>query len=473
MKYDYWSRKNSRLNFMREKKKSPVKVFIFLLCFAAAYLIMAKAGSYLFAPSTGQKPADQGPVGADLDDKAKDAAANPAGRKSLSEKAVPADPWAVALGSGPREKTVTVATGDTLIDILLDAGLPNPEAYGVVNVMKDVFDPADLRQGQELRLAFADQPEDASLFKGLCLKLDVEREVQVMRCPDQEFKAREFVRELEIRPARAAAEIDSSLYEAALDADLPIQILMQMVRAYSYDVDFQRDIQPGDRFEILYEEKIDRNGDMLASGGLLMAVLHTRGRDLPIYRFETGGEDDFFDANGKSVRKTLMVTPIDGARISSRYGMRRHPIQGYNRMHRGLDFAAPSGTPIMAAGDGIVEYAGRNGGYGNYIRIRHPNDYKTIYGHMSKYARGIRKGARVKQGDTIGYVGSTGLSTGPHLHYEVQYRRKAVNPASVKTPPGRTLAGQELQKFLLAKKQLEQTCASLKIGSRSAEVRND
>ena len=154
---------------------------------------------------------------------------------------------------------------------------------------------------------------------------------------------------------------------------------------------------------------------------------------MPIYRYETtDGEVDLYNEKGQSVRKTLMVTPVDGARLSSRYGMRRHPIKGYSCMHKGLDFAAPTGTPIMASGDGIVEYAGRKSGYGNYIRIRHANEYQTVYGHMSKFASDIRKGTRIRQRQIIGYVGSTGLSTGPHLHYEVIYRGKSVNPASVK-----------------------------------------
>ncbi len=480
MEYDYRSRKDSRINFKRKKKINPAKLIVLLLGLLAAYLLLSKGSSYLFAPSAEKPTAQKVAARADINEMSGSSAemsesnAEMPGSNADAEIAVPLDPWDLAFGAGLQKKTVTVSSGDTLINILLDAGLPNPEAYGLVTVMKDVFNPADLRQGQELVLSFAEEMEAAPLFKGLCLKLDVDREVQVMRCPDQEFQAREWVRELEVRPARAAAEIDSSLYEAAVAADLPLQILMQVVRAYSYDIDFQRDIHPGDRFEVLYEEKIDEKGDVLKSGGLLHAVLHTRGRTLPIYRFENAkGEADFFDEQGKSVRKTLMVTPIDGARISSRYGMRRHPVQGYNKMHRGLDFAAPTGTPIMAAGDGIVEYAGRNGGYGNYIRIRHPNEYKTVYGHMSRYAKGMRSGARVRQGDTIGYVGSTGISTGPHLHYEVQHGKKTVNPASVKTPPGRTLEGEELQKFFLAKKLLEKTYVSLGSATQSARLPED
>ena len=190
---------------------------------------------------------------------------------------------------------------------------------------------------------------------------------------------------------------------------------------------------------------------------------------MPIYLHETkDGERDYFDADGKSVRKTLMVTPIDGARISSGYGMRRHPIQGYNRMHRGLDFAAPTGTPVMAAGNGIVEYAGRKGSFGHYIRIRHPNAYHTVYAHLSRYGNGIRSGVRVQQGQVIGYVGSTGVSTGPHLHYEVHHQGRHVNPATVRTPPGRILEGLSFERFRMTKVAMDELYAAIENESRIA-----
>ncbi|NLA74728.1 MAG: M23 family metallopeptidase [Deltaproteobacteria bacterium] len=201
---------------------------------------------------------------------------------------------------------------------------------------------------------------------------------------------------------------------------------------------------------------LDSNGNFVNGGELLYASMNTRVVPITIYRYQTAdGEIDMYDAKGCSVRKTLMATPIDGARLSSSYGMRRHPILGYTRMHKGLDFAAPSGTPIMAAGDGVIEFAGKKGGYGNYISIRHANGYQTAYGHMKGFASGIKKGARVKQGNVIGYVGSTGVSTGPHLHYEVLYNKKHVNPASVKTPSGRILKDNELEDFLRLKHELE------------------
>ncbi len=373
------------------------------------------------------------------------------------------DPWDLRLGDHLTEKVIRIAPGDTLINILQKSGLATSESFRVVNILKEVFDPRNLRQGQALHLMFEDDTEDFEpVFQGLRLELAVGREVQLINCTDLGLMAREYNITLETRPTTAMVEINSSLYQGAVDAGLPLDILMQVIRAYSFDVDFQRDIRPGDRVEVLYEEKINTEGDFIKTGAVLFASLDTRGRSLPIYRYETlDGETDFFDADGKSVRKTLMVTPIDGARISSGYGMRRHPIQGFNRMHKGLDFAAPTGTPIMAAGNGVIEQAGRNGSYGHYIRIRHPNEYHTAYAHLSRYASGIRSGVRVRQGQVIGYVGSTGASTGPHLHYEVHHRGSHVNPATVKTPPGRTLEGDERNRFQVAKANLEKLHASL------------
>ncbi|MGM0539203.1 MAG: peptidoglycan DD-metalloendopeptidase family protein [Thermodesulfobacteriota bacterium] len=348
-----------------------------------------------------------------------------------------------------------------MIDILRKADLSRSQAHGIIKTLEEVYDPRKLGQGQKVALAFTEH-SDHQRLQGVRIKMDAVRDVQVVRNKEGSFTPREVTRELQTKPALAEAKIESNLYQAALDAGLPIQVLIEIIKAYSYDLDFQRDIQAGDKIEVLYEEKVDEKGRVLTAGSALYACLQTRDRDISIYRYQTSDEEtDFYDSEGKSVRKTLMVTPIDGARISSGYGMRRHPIQGYNKMHKGLDFAAPSGTPIMAAGDGVVEFAGRNGGYGNYIRIRHPNQYKTVYGHLSKYGQGLTQGARVKQGEVIGYVGSTGRSTGPHLHYEVHHRGEHVNPSAVDTPPGRTLAGEELKRFKVAKKKLKNSYNSL------------
>lgn len=384
-------------------------------------------------------------------------------------------PWEQDFGTAIKKVTVTVSAGDTLSSVLRWARVKDEVAGEVIKALKTVFDPGNLRKGHEMSLDFVSYDGYKPVFQCLHLKLNAREEIVVMRGIDQGFKARTTSRELESRFNQAKATIQSSLYQAARDADLPIEILMQMLRAYVYDIDFQRDIHPGDRIEVLYEEKVDdSNGEYIEAGAVLYAAVHTRNKALRVYRHETSdGFSHLFNSEGKSVRKALMLTPIDGAHISSGYGMRKHPILGYNKMHRGLDFAAPEGTPIMAAGDGIVEAAGPRGSYGNYIRIRHPNLYQTVYGHLSDYARGIKSGVRVKQGEIIGYVGSTGRSTGPHLHFEVRRSGKAINPARVKTPPGRTLEGKELEAFRRTKNKLDKLYASFsndkKLAARTAE----
>ncbi len=360
------------------------------------------------------------------------------------------------------KKSISVSSGDTLIELLVKEGMESGTAHAAITALKKVFNPRQLRKGQEIILAFEISDNGDYMFHDLSIRLDSTREVRVTRSSEDSFTSKEILYKLDAKPVRSAAEISSSLYDAAIGTGMPVEVLVQMITAYSYDVDFQRDIRPGDKFEALYDKMYDEKGNYVEGGPILYAVLKTNGRTLPIYRFKTAdGEVDLYDENGKSVRKTLMVTPINGARLSSGYGMRRHPILGYSRMHRGLDFAAPRGTPIMASGDGVVEYAGRKGGYGRYIRIRHANHYETAYGHMSRFASGIRKGVRVKQGQTIGYVGSTGLSTGPHLHYEILHNGRSINPSAVKTPPTKTLKGKELEKFFMAKKELETLYASL------------
>ena len=221
-----------------------------------------------------------------------------------------------------------------------------------------------------------------------------------------------------------------------------------MIRIYSFDVDFQRELQPGDSFEVLYEALFENDGSLAKTDGVLYASLTLSGQRLDMYNFTPhSGHSDFFDSKGQSVRKTLMRTPIDGARLSSRFGMRKHPVLGYSRLHKGTDFAAPRGTPVYAAGDGVVESAGRNGAYGKYVRIRHNSTYKTAYAHMRRIAKGMRRGKRVRQGQVIGYVGSSGRSTGPHLHYEVLRGGRQVNPLKIKLPSGEKLKSADLESF--------------------------
>lgn len=362
----------------------------------------------------------------------------------------------------PEDRVVTVARGDTLMKLLTENGVDRSAAHTAIQRLSDVYDVRRLQIGQDLVLTFQEQSTGPA-FLGLSLRPDAEREIVVLADAEAGFVAQETVRELEKRDDFAAAEIQSSLFEAALDAGMPIDVLIALVRVFSFDVDFQRDIQVGDRFEVLFDTYEDELGNRVRNGDIQYAAMTLSGKTVAFYRYTPdSGITDYFSPNGQSVRKTLMRTPIDGARLSSGFGMRKHPILGYSKMHKGVDFAARTGTPIMAAGDGVVEIAGRNGGYGNYVRLRHNSSIKTAYAHLHKFAKGTRKGARVKQGDIIGYVGSTGRSTGPHLHYEVMVDGRQKNPMSVKLPAGEQLKGPDLKKFRTFLPVVEQRVALLR-----------
>ena len=283
------------------------------------------------------------------------------------------------------------------------------------------------------------------------------------RNEDGSFGGKEIMHEFTEGFVRAAGTIDNSLFLDGERAGVPAQIIVEMIRMYSYSVDFQREIRTGDSFELVYERFVDENGDVAKTGQVLAASLTLSGKPLTYYHFHPKGEPraDYFNAKGQSVRKTLMRTPIDGARLSSGFGKRKHPILGYTRMHKGTDFAAPHGTPIKAAGDGVINYIGTKGSYGRYIRIRHNGEYSTAYAHMRGYRRGLKKNSRVTQGQIIGYVGTSGRSTGPHLHYEVLKNGQQVNPLSIKLPTGIKLAGANLKSFLAYREEMDTRAASL------------
>ena len=238
-----------------------------------------------------------------------------------------------------------------------------------------------------------------------------------------------------------------SLYKAALDEKIPANTIIEFASIYGFQVDFQRDIRKQDKFQIMYEVFLNEKNEIVENGEILFANLKLSGQDNSLYYFDDKKNEGHYDKNGKSVKKALMKTPINGARLSSPFGMRKHPIDGFNKMHRGTDFAAPLGTPIMASGDGIIKKAGWCGGGGNCVKIKHNSTYQTVYAHMSKFARGIKPGVRVKQGQTIGFVGSTGKSTGPHLHYEVIVNGKKVNSQKLKLPSGKILKGKDRKLF--------------------------
>ena len=256
--------------------------------------------------------------------------------------------------------------------------------------------------------------------------------------------------------------IKNNLYSSAVEGGVEPNIIIEFARIFGFEVDFQRDIRKGDWFEILYEKFEDDNNKVRDTGKIIYASMFVNGEEINLYNFKYKNEEDYYDIKGKSITKSLMKTPINGARLSSSFGMRKHPILGYNKMHRGTDFAAPSGTPIMASGSGTVTRARWCGGGGNCIKIKHNSTYETIYAHMKAFAKGIREGKKVKQGQIIGYVGSTGLSTGPHLHYEVVVNGKKVNSQKLKLPSGKTLKGNERKEFEIKRIKIDLKLSDLR-----------
>ena len=320
----------------------------------------------------------------------------------------------------------------------------------IIQTLNKTYDLKNLRIGQQVNL-FINKKD---IVNKIVIPYDFTTDIVISIINKQvELTKLKLVIDKEIESKKYT--ITTSIYEDGILNKVPVVILSELIKLYSFDVDFQRDIRVNDQLEFSYEVLYNETRDQVAFGQLKYASLKLQGTLLNYFIFKTDeGYTDYFDLKGKNVKKALMKTPIDGARLSSSYGMRKHPISGYNKMHKGVDFAAPRGTPIYAAGNGVVEFVGRNGGYGKYIRLRHNNSYKTAYAHLSKYKKGLHKGYRVNQGDIIGYVGSTGRSTGPHLHYEIIYQGKQINPMKMKLPPRKTLKGKELERFNLSRKKI-------------------
>jgi murein DD-endopeptidase MepM/ murein hydrolase activator NlpD len=352
-------------------------------------------------------------------------------------------------------REMRVANGETLAGLLSRAGASSSDANAVLSSIADVYNPRRLRPGQAISLYFQRDGGEARLT-GVAFRSEPGASVAANRTAAGGFEAREVQMPLTFEIARIAAPVETSLYASALQLGATDREVAALADAFSYDVDFQRDVRPGDNFELVFERFYDDEGNTVRTGDLLFVSLESSRGSREFYQFMAPGDSrpDWYDADGKGARRFLMKTPINGARLSSGYGMRRHPILGYSRMHRGTDFAAPTGTPILAAGDGTIVRAGPFSSFGNYIRIRHANGYETAYAHMSRFARGMRAGARVRQGQVIGYVGTTGRSTGPHLHYEVMRRGQQVNPMSLRVANGRNLTGRSLELFMIERERI-------------------
>jgi len=342
------------------------------------------------------------------------------------------------------ERTVAeLKRGSNLHALLLDRGISPSDAAGVITAVEPYLNLRKLQAGQKVELLYENR-----YFAGVMIPASIDRDIQVIRSEGSLFRAAENLKDLQTLPSSTTAVVESSLYGSAAAAGIPDAVIMDLILLFSFDVDFQRDIQKGDEISVTYEKLYDETGRFVDTGNILFASLKTNGQNLEVYRFVSpDGKADFFNKDGETVRKTLLKTPIHGAYITSNFGLRVNPFSGYTTMHKGVDFGAPRGTPIKASGDGTVTYVGYNDVYGNHVRIRHVNQYSTLYAHMTSFGRGMRRGVRVDQGQVIGYVGSTGMSTGPHLHYEVRYNGRQVNPSTVKFPPGRTLEGGELRLF--------------------------
>ena len=294
--------------------------------------------------------------------------------------------------------------------------------------------------------------------KEFTIETDIKNEILFFRSKKKqnEFTTKKIKKNFRKKLVYKETVITNSLYNSAINLGIKANIIIEFARLYGFQVDFQRDIWKDDSFQIIYEEFVNDEDKIVDTGEIIFANLNLQNSDLQLYKYEyEKNKIDYFDENGKSIRKTLMKTPINGARLSSSYGKRKHPILGYTKMHTGTDFAAPKGTPIMASGDGKVTKAGWCGGGGNCVKIKHNSVYQTVYAHMSKFGRGIKKGVRVKQGQIIGYVGSTGMSTGPHLHYEVIENGKKINSQKLKLPSGKILKGEDRKKFELSKIKID------------------
>ncbi len=374
------------------------------------------------------------------------------------------------MGAAPVERALEIRKGQSLIALLTGAGIHAGDAHRAARELARVMDLRRLRAGETVALTLAGgrAPGASGALSGLRIKKDARTEVGVGRLIDGSFQSFERQRRLLRTPISVRGEIASSLYADGVRHGAPAAVMLDVFRLFSYSVDLQRDIQPGDRFELLFDRYSEADGAVADHGEIRYAALQTGGQRIQFYRFEPEpGAFEYFDARGEGARRALLATPVDSARITSGFGRRRHPILGYNKMHRGVDFGAPTGTPIRAAGDGAVVSRGWKGGYGRYIRIRHRDGYQTAYAHLSRYAKGLRQGRRVKQGQVIGYVGSSGRSTGPHLHYEVLVNGRQVNPVRLNLPSGRSLKGEALARFRLHREEIDRKLHELAAGRRA------
>ena len=414
---------------------------------------------------------------------------------------------------GEETRTITLDRGDTLAGALEDQGISANDANAAITAMGRDFNPHALKPGMTIDLTYAlEQPgtSDAAKAKTTVVMVNrkpvtvpmaedsdvgatpttsqaisrllslhvsptIEQDITITRTTEGGFTADIVKKQLAVHHHRAGATIDSSLYLAGMQAGIPADIVIEMIRMFSYKVDFQRDLHPGDSFEVYYDYYYTPEGQPAKTGDIAYARMRLGGKDVTLYRYQVDPDQpaDYFDAKGQSAKGMLMKTPVDGARISSGFGQRFHPVLGYTRMHKGVDFAVPTGTPVMAAGSGDISFMGWANGYGNFVVLSHGNGYATAYGHLSRFAPGMRKGGRVRQGQVFAYSGATGLATGPHLHYEIRINNSQVNPLTIKIAEGRLLSGNELREFLDQRLKVDAIIAALPLETKVADIATD
>ena len=346
------------------------------------------------------------------------------------------------------EDLVVIENGQTFGELIKSYDIPDAEKYTISQLLNNKIDLTRLNIGTEIRITYL-RKADFVEIKKISILDKKNNQIQIIK-NNGEYEIESASILTFTKNILKEVTINESLYRSAINSDVPPNIIMQFVNLYGFDVDFQREIRNGNKIKIYYEVFLDSKLNIRKAGNIKFASLSLSKNTYELYKYTTKDNNkfEFFNSTGKSAVKALMKTPINGASLSSGYGLRKHPILGYDRLHQGVDFAAPTGTPIMAAGTGFIEKIGMNGGAGNYIKIKHINGYKTAYGHMSKFASGLKRGSKVTQGQTIGFVGSTGMSTGPHLHYEVIFNNKKINPMKMKLPSGRKLKGKILDNFI-------------------------
>jgi murein DD-endopeptidase MepM/ murein hydrolase activator NlpD len=394
--------------------------------------------------------------------------------------------------------TITLDSGDTLAGALENAGISDGDANAAIAALVKIYNVRSLRAGQSFEVAYDTRPDVAnannptsdddddgdlnhaqavpgeaiSRLISIRFSPSVEHDIAIVRNPEGVFQATDTVKQLVAQTHRAGGTIDGSFYASAMRAGIPYDVVDDMGKMFSYKVDFQRDIHPGDAFEVFYDYYYTKDGKPARHGAISYAMLRLGQRLIALYRYQSSPNDspEYFDAHGESVKGMLMKTPVDGARITSGFGMRFHPVLGYSRMHKGVDFGVPIGTPVMAAGGGTIAFIGWENGYGRFVMVNHSNGYSTAYGHLSRFAPGLHVGSRVRQAQIIAFSGNTGMSTGPHLHYEIRVNNQQVNPVTVRMAQGRKLAGRDLRAFQSERLRIDDMLAGTRLETHVGDV---